>query len=279
MVEAGEDGGGVGAEAGRGTADLHGRRAELGQDAELFGRARVGIGEVDHVAVVNRLGMPHPLLRSAEGLSGDVVLHEDAHPLVQVFFEERGEAEALEFAEVFHFGEDGLVGEALVLEGPVEPQLLQEVEQRLGREVAELDPVAVFRPAGHVGRDAAAVVAERPVELAAVVELPAEEVAQVEVHRRLEQTGLDALAAAAALADDEGGKDGLDGVERRAVAGEELGLVGGTVGAGGFVVGVHAAGDGVDDALVGADVGVGAGGAEAGEVGVDEAGVRAARPS
>ena len=78
---------------------------------------------------------------------------------------------------------------------------------------------------------------------------------------------------AAALADDEGGKDGLDGVERCAVAGEELGLVGGTVGAGGLVVGVHAAGDGVDDALVGADVGIGAGGAEAGEVGVDEAGV------
>ena len=150
---------------------------------------------------------------------------------------------------------------------------MKEVEQGLRREVAELDPVAVLRPSGHVWRDAATGIAKRPVELAAVVELPGEEVAEVEVVRASQQAGLDALPAAAALADEEGGENGLDGVERRAVAGEELGLVGGTVGAGGLVVDVHPSGNGVDDALVGADAGVGAGGAEAGDVGVDEAGV------
>ena len=167
----------------------------------------------------------------------------------------------------------GLVGEALVAQRPLEAELVEEVEEGLRGEVAELDPVAVLGAAGHVGRDAAAVVAERSVELAPVVELPAEEVAEVVVVRGPEQAGLDALTLPAALADDEGGEDGLNGVERRTVAGEELGEVGGTVPAGGRVVHVHAAGDGVDDALVGADVGVGAGGAETGHVGVDEAGI------
>ncbi len=150
---------------------------------------------------------------------------------------------------------------------------LHPVPEQPGGVVGDLHPLAVLAAHGQIGEEGAEPAGrggQRRVELAEIV-LPAQGAGEIVGEQALVQAGVDVLAAAVALAHQQGGGDGLDGDVGGAVAGVRAGAVGGGLAGEGHAEIDVRAGAGFDDAVVRGKPGQLAGAAERGDGAVHEA--------
>ena len=168
------------------------------------------------------------LLRGEEVVSGQALAQEDVQPLIEGAGAHPVQDEVRQLDLGFQVGDvrRGALP-ARIVPDVGEADDLHPVPEQPGGVVGDLHPLAVLAPHGQIGQersDPARCGGQWRIELAEIV-LPAQGAGEIVGEQALVQAGVDVLAAAVALAHEQGGGDGLDGDVGGAVAGVRAGAV------------------------------------------------------